>query len=113
MVGVVLQARDGGLRAQIALERQALQSHLAREIAAQAVSVVAVLVTRRNGQQAEADDVSQWMQGACGIARFLNAVSHPFSHTEPLSNFTQHQQPSIGGQTAAIGGPDHRLPGNG
>lgn len=109
MVGVVLQARDGGLRAQIALERQALQSHLARGIAAQAVSVVAVLVTRRYGQQAEADDVSQWMQGACGIARFLNAVSH----TEPLSDFTQHQQPSIGGQTAAIGGPDHRLPGNG
>ncbi len=58
-VGQVLQARDGGLGAQVASGRQAVQRHLEHRIGAQAGGVVAVLVARGDGQQAKADDVGE------------------------------------------------------
>jgi hypothetical protein len=109
----VLQPRDGGLRAQVALGRQALQSHLEQRVGAQAAGVVAVLVARRDGQKAEADDVGQRMHGAGGIARVLNAGGQTIGNPQPFRHLPQHQKSAIGGQAAAIKAPDHRLSSNG
>ena len=55
----VLQARDGGLRAQIGIVRQAAHRQLEHRVAAQAVGVVAVLIARRDHQHADADNLVQ------------------------------------------------------
>ena len=66
----------------------------------------------RDHQQSEADDVSQCVQRATGIASILGAGGQTLGHREPPFDLTQQQQTAVGGQTAAVEPGDHFFPGN-
>jgi hypothetical protein len=98
----VLQPRDGRLRTQVPVRRQAFERQLEHRIGAQAGRVVAVLVAGGDHQQPEADDVGQWMNGAARIARIGDAGGETVGDFEPLLDLAQNQQPAVGRQPAAI-----------
>lgn len=98
----VLQARDRGLRAEVALRGQTIQGHLEHRVTAQAVGVVAVLVSRSDRQQAEADDVGERVHGAQRIARVGEAGGQPVRHRQTPFHLAQRQQPAVRGQPPAI-----------
>ena len=70
----VLQSRDGRLRAQVAIIRQAPHRQLEHRVTAQGVGIVAVLVARRDHQHAGADNLVQAMDHPAGITRVTEAA---------------------------------------
>lgn len=111
-VGHILQPRDGRLRTQIALRRQPFERHLEHRIAAQAIGVVAVLITRRDHQQAKADDVGKRMHCGGGIAWIIDAGGDTVGDLEALLDPAQNQHTAIGRQAAAVETGDKVFPGN-
>ena len=101
-VGQVFQPRDRRLRTQFALRWCQIERHLEHRVAAQRVGVVAVLVARRDHQQAKANDVVQRMRDLPGIARILQAGGHALGHTQALLDFTQRQNAAVRRQQAAV-----------
>jgi len=95
-VGQVLQARDGRLRAQRRLAFQPRHGELEHRVRAQPVRIVAVLVARRDHQQAKADDLVETMHDALRIARVREAGRQSSGHVEALLHLAQHQQPTVG-----------------
>jgi hypothetical protein len=68
-VGQILQPRDRGLRTQFAIGRRQIERHLEHGIAAQRTGVVSVFISRRDHQQAKAEDVGKAMCDRLGRAR--------------------------------------------
>ena len=94
-IGQVLQARDGGLRTQIGIFRQAAHRQLEHRIAAQAVGVVAVLIARRDHQHAEADDLIQFVPDPLGRARIVDARRQSRRDGKSLLDLAQGQQSAV------------------
>lgn len=101
-VGQVLQPADGRLRAEIALPRQPLQRHFEHRIGAQRVGVDAVLVARRDQQQAKAQDIRDAVHRAHRIARIVDASRQPPRHVEPPLHFPQRQKTGVRRHHAAV-----------
>ena len=105
----VLQSRDGRLRTQVPVRRQAFERQLEQRIDAQAGRVVAVFVASRDHQQPEADDIGQCVHGAVGITRILDARGQTVGDREPALDLTQNQQTAVGRQPATVEAGDNLL----
>ncbi len=101
-VGMVLQARDRRLRAQVGMLRQAIHGELEHRSAAQRAGVVAVLIAGRDHQHAKADDAVQAMQDATRRPPVADAAGQASRDPEPQLNLAQGQQAAIGGHQPAI-----------
>lgn len=112
LLGQILQPRDGRLRAQVPLRRQAFERDLEQRIGAQGVGVVAVLIAGRDHQQPEADDVGERVYGAGGITRIVDTGGKTLGHLEPLFDLAQDQQAAVGRQLAAVKAGDDFFAGN-
>lgn len=75
---------------------QALHRQLEHRVAAQAVGIVAVLVTGCNPQHAKADDLVQTVPDAFGHARVVDAGGETMGNTDPLFDLPQHQKAAVG-----------------
>jgi hypothetical protein len=111
-IGQVLRARDGGLRAQASIVRQAVERQLERRIPAQAVGLVGVLLARRDHEQAETDDLRQSMNDSPRRSRIFLARRKPVSDPEQLLDLPQAEHAGIRGQPSAIEAGDHGFAGN-
>ena len=98
----VLQARDGRLRAKVAIIRQPSHRQLEHRVTAQGIGVVAVLVARRNHQHARADDLVQAMDHPAGITRVSDAARQARGDGKPLLDLAQRQQPTIGRHAGTV-----------
>ena len=76
---------------------------------AQDISIVAVLVTGRDHQHAEADNVLDRMDHLRGFARIGNVRSQTRRKAETLLDFAQGQQTTTGRKAFGIEGGDDRL----
>ncbi len=98
----VLQARDGRLRAQVGIIRQAPHRQLEHRVTAQGIGVVAVLVARRDHQHARADDLVQAMDHPARITRVTDAARQARRDGKPLLDLSQRQQTTIGRHAGTI-----------
>lgn len=73
------------------------------------VGVVAVLVSRRDHQQAKAQDVRHAMPHPSGQAGILDAGRQTLRETKPLIDLPQRQNTGIGGELPAIEAGDDGL----
>ena len=101
-VGQVLQPRDRRLRTQFAIRRRQIERHLEHRIAAQRIGVVAVLIARRDHQQAKANDVGYRMRDMVGSARVLDAGGHALGDAKAALDLAQSQNTAVRRQLAAV-----------
>jgi hypothetical protein len=113
LLGQILQPRNGRLRAQVPLRRQAFERDLEQRIVPQASGVIAVLIAGGDHQQPEADNVGDRVHGAGRITRIVDTGGKTLGHLEPLLDRAQHQQAAIGRQPAAVKAGDDFFAGNG
>ena len=108
-VGEVFQPRDGRLRAQLVLRGQPVERQLEHRVAAQKIGVVGVLVTSRDHQHAEADDLGQAMLNPLRRARVFQTGGQAVGQSKPMLDLAQGQQSAFRGQSAAVEASDHGL----
>lgn len=80
----VLGARDRRLRAQIPRLGQPLHRELEHRVTAQRIGVIAILVTGRDHQHPEPDDLVETMDHALRRARIIDAPGKAPSNAKPL-----------------------------
>ena len=105
----VFQPRDRRLRTQLPARGQAIQRQLEHRVAAQRVSVVAVLVPGADHQHAEPDDLRQAMHDPLWRARVHQAARQSVHQAQPALDFAQRQQATFRRQPAAVKASNHRL----
>ena len=101
-IGHVLQARECRLRGEIAIGWEDVLRHLEDRVRAQADGIVAILLSRGNHQQAEADQIGQAMNDLILRSRIIDARGEPLRHPEMLVHFAQGKNSGVGGQQAAV-----------
>jgi hypothetical protein len=106
-IGEILQPRDRRLRAQLAIRGQPLQRQLEHRIGPQLVGVIAVLVTGRNHQHAEADDLGQSMLNPPRGARVVQTGREPIRHPDPALDLAQRQQTTFRRQPPTVKASDN------
>ena len=111
-VGQVLQPRDRRLGTQFAIRARQIERHLEHRIGAQRIGVVAVLITRRDHQQAKPDNVRHRMRDVVGSAQVNDAGGHALGDAQAALDLAQSQNPAVRRQKAAIKFDDHILAGN-
>jgi hypothetical protein len=113
LVRPVLQPRDGRLRAQRAVRRQAPHRQFEHRIVAQDIGIVAILVAGGDHQHAKADNLFGRMHHLRGLARIGNVRSQARRKAKTPLDFAQRQQTATGGEALGIEGGDDRLVGDG
>jgi hypothetical protein len=111
-VGQILQPRDRGLRTQFAIGRRQIERHLEHGIAAQRTGVVSVFISRRDHQQAKAEDAGKAVCDRLGRARVHHAGGEPIGDAKALLDLAQHQTAAIGREQTAIELGDDGVAGN-
>ena len=105
----VLQARDGGLRAERRTVRQPVERKLEHRVVPQRVGVVAILVAGGDHQQAEAQDVGHLMLDPLGQAWVGDAGGQAPGQAEPALDLAQRQHAGIRGQRPTVEAGDEGL----
>ena len=97
-IGHILQARERGLRGEMAIRWQHILRHLEDRVGAQAGGVVAILITGSDHQQPEADQIGQAMNDLILRAWVIDARGEPLGDTQTLLHLAQGENAGIGGQ---------------